>query len=94
LKWKVIKRKLLLSKYRIVCRFPGPGHRDNHICGSWIHLLLMTLYVVLSSFFYCVSSLRYVLSNSWCNLCLFLPQISSPVFIVKYAPAQCCCPDT
>jgi hypothetical protein len=34
----------------------------SHTCGSWMHLLLMILYVGLTS--YCVFSLRYVLSHS------------------------------
>jgi hypothetical protein len=45
LKQKIIKRKPLFSKWRITCGFPGPACRGNHTCGSWMHLILMTLYV-------------------------------------------------
>jgi hypothetical protein len=91
----------LFSKCRIECRFPGSAYRGSHTCGSWMHLLLMILYVGLTS--YCVFSLRYVLSHSWCNLDVsyeFLwtatlsdPPSSSPVCIVNSASPQCCCPD-
>jgi hypothetical protein len=47
-----------------------------------MHLILMILYVGLSSFSYCVFSLRYVLSNKWCNLYLSLPWISEDCYPV------------
>jgi hypothetical protein len=60
-KWKTVRRELLFSKCRIACRFPEPGQRGNHTCGSWMYLLLMTLCVGLSSFSYCVFSPRFLL---------------------------------
>jgi hypothetical protein len=73
LKWKILKRKLLLSMCRIVCRFPELGQTGNPTCGSWMLLLLVTLHVGLSSSSYYVFSSRFVLSHSSCNLCVFIP---------------------
>jgi hypothetical protein len=33
LKQKIIKRTLLFSQWRLVCRFPGPACRGNHTCA-------------------------------------------------------------
>jgi hypothetical protein len=66
----------LLSKRIIESRFPGSTYWGSHPYGSWMHLILMILNVGLSSFFYCVFSLRYVQSDKWCNLYLSLPWIS------------------
>jgi hypothetical protein len=40
LKEKIFKGKSLLSKWRIACRFPGPGYKGNHPSGSWMHVVL------------------------------------------------------
>jgi hypothetical protein len=56
LKWKILKRKLLFSRCRIVCRFPELGQTGNPTCGSWMHLLLVTLHIRLSSSSYSVFS--------------------------------------
>jgi hypothetical protein len=101
LKWKIVKRELLFSKCRIACRFPESGQRCNHTCGSCMYLLPMTLCVGLSSFSYCVFSSRFVLSNSWKNLCLVVPRIPMGCYlvwtstflswcIVNCALTQCC----
>jgi hypothetical protein len=55
-KWKILKRKLLFSRCRIVCRFAELEQTGNPTCGSWMHLLLVTLHIRLSSSSYSVFS--------------------------------------